>query len=197
MLSCLALLAALQGSCAPGPPALLRAPAASTIDSPTAAAHGPPAGTGSPAAERAERPAPGHEFVWPLNPQPRVVRRFDPPDQPWLSGHRGVDLAGSPGQEVRAAGAGKVVWSGVLAGRGVVSVEHADGRRTTYEPVDSRSPVGTVVTAGQRIGVLGAAELTHCAPAACLHWGLKVGPKEYEDPLTLVGAGPIVLLPLR
>ena len=36
---------------------------------------------------------------------------------------------------------------------------------------------------------------SHCFPRACLHWGLLRG-ETYLNPLTLVGAGPIRLLPL-
>jgi murein DD-endopeptidase MepM/ murein hydrolase activator NlpD len=46
--------------------------------------------------------------VWPLVPQPDVVHGFDPPDSPYGAGHRGVDLAGSPGQPVRSALPGAV-----------------------------------------------------------------------------------------
>lgn len=92
--------------------------------------------------------------------------------------------------------AGRVVFSGVVAGRGVVSVEHAGGRRTTYEPLDDRASVGTAVDPGTRIGRL-ARSGSHCAPDTCLHWGLIVGPEQYRDPLILVGARrPVILLPL-
>ncbi len=64
-----------------------------------------------------------------------VVRGFDPPDQPWLAGHRGVDLLGAVGSDVVAAMAGRVVFAGTLAGRGVVVVSHG-ALRTTYLPVD-------------------------------------------------------------
>ena len=37
----------------------------------------------------------GGRFGWPVA-LARVVRRFDPPPQPWLAGHRGVDLAAAP-----------------------------------------------------------------------------------------------------
>ena len=52
---------------------------------------------------------------WPLRPRPVVVRAFDAPERNWHRGHRGVDLAGSAGQAVYAAGAGTVVFAGVLA----------------------------------------------------------------------------------
>jgi murein DD-endopeptidase MepM/ murein hydrolase activator NlpD len=132
--------------------------------------------------------------VWPLVPEPEVVRGFDPPDAPWGAGHRGVDLLGSPGQPVRSALAGTVAWAGVLAGRGVVVVDHGP-TRTTYEPVDATVAVGARVAAGGRIGRLSPVG-SHCLPRACLHWGWIEGAETYLDPLRLVGAGPVRLLPL-
>ncbi|MDF8263825.1 M23 family metallopeptidase [Luteipulveratus flavus] len=140
-------------------------------------------------------PAPAHGYVWPLSPPPAVVRRFEPPPKPWLPGHRGVDLEGGAGSVVLAAGSGRVVFSGVVAGRGVVSVEHAGGWRTTYEPLIDRVARGTAVGAGTTIGRLDTAA-SHCAPATCLHWGLVTGPDEYRDPLLLLGARRPVLLPV-
>ena len=81
-------------------------------------------------------PAPAGSAVWPLLPAPEVVAGFDPPATRWGAGHRGVDLAGAPGQPVRAALAGTVTFAGSLAGRGVVVVDHG-ATRTTYEPVDA------------------------------------------------------------
>ena len=132
--------------------------------------------------------------VWPLQPPPEVVTRFDPPTVPWGAGHRGVDLAGLPGQPVLAALPGRVVFSGRIAGRGVVVVSHGD-TRTTYEPVAATAPVGAPVATGAALGRL---ELvgSHCFPRACLHWGWIQGASTYLDPLRLVGAGPVRLLPL-
>ncbi|WP_425270504.1 murein hydrolase activator EnvC family protein [Micromonospora chersina] len=138
--------------------------------------------------------APGARFRWPLAGTPRVVRRFDPPPQPWLPGHRGVDLAAVPGAEVRSAGAGVVLFAGTVAGRPVVTVGHTDGLRTTYEPVRAAPAAGTRVAAGTPIGLLTAGH-PGCAAAACLHWGLRRG-EEYLDPLALLGLGPVRLLPL-
>ncbi|GAB6987368.1 M23 family metallopeptidase [Nocardioides pyridinolyticus] len=131
--------------------------------------------------------------VWPLVPEPEVVHGFDPPDDPWGAGHRGVDLRGSPGQPVRAALPGRVTWAGTLAGRGVVVVDHG-GTRTTYEPIESSVDVGATVVAGDRIGRLSVVG-SHCLPLACLHWGW-IQAETYLDPLRLVGAGPVRLLPL-
>jgi murein DD-endopeptidase MepM/ murein hydrolase activator NlpD len=131
--------------------------------------------------------------VWPLQPTPRVVRAFHPPDSTWGAGHRGVDLSGSVGQIVHTALAGRVTFAARLAGRGVVVVDHG-ATRTTYEPVAATVRVGDVLARGQPIGTLELAG-SHCFPQACLHWGWKRGPT-YLDPLLLVGGGPIVLLPL-
>jgi murein DD-endopeptidase MepM/ murein hydrolase activator NlpD len=131
--------------------------------------------------------------VWPLQPEPDVVRAFDPPDSPFGAGHRGVDLAGTLGQVVHTALAGRVTFAARLAGRGVVVVDHG-ATRTTYEPVVATVRVGDVLARGQPIGTLELAG-SHCLPAACLHWGWRRG-DTYLDPLLLVGGGPVVLLPL-
>lgn len=131
--------------------------------------------------------------VWPLQPEPEVVTRFDPPDSPYGAGHRGVDLAGRAGQPVRAALAGRVRFAGSLAGRGVVVVGHGE-TRTTYEPVAASVSMGDRVARGDRIGTLEVPQ-SHCFPRACLHWGWLRG-ETYLDPLRLVGAGPVRLLPL-
>lgn len=130
---------------------------------------------------------------WPLRPEPEVLEAFDPPDDPWGAGHRGVDLLGSPGQLVHAALPGRISFAGMLAGRGVVVVDHGDSR-TTYEPVTADVDVGDVVGQGAAIGRLQTSG-SHCLPRACLHWGWLRG-DTYLDPLDLVGAGPVRLLPL-
>ncbi|SED40642.1 Peptidase family M23 [Nocardioides exalbidus] len=135
--------------------------------------------------------------VWPLDPEPEVVRGFEPPPSPYASGHRGVDLAGSPGQAVRSALPGTVAFAGSIGGKPVVTIRHG-GRRTTYEPVVASVEVGQEVAAGTVLGRLVVTD-SHCFPAACLHWGLIVGTGDdqvYVDPLTLVGGGPVRLLPL-
>ncbi|MCW2947105.1 MAG: peptidase family, partial [Actinoallomurus sp.] len=134
----------------------------------------------------------GPRWQWPLRPPPRVLRGFDPPAHPWEAGHRGVDLAARPGQPVYAAGPGRVTYARDLAGRGVVTVVHGT-LRTTYLPVKPSVRTGQVVAAGARLGVLEGV-LGHCGQSSCLHWGLLRG-VSYLDPLTLLGQGPVRLLP--
>ncbi|WP_084484671.1 M23 family metallopeptidase [Nocardia anaemiae] len=152
------------------------------------------------AAEQSGSAAPHGEFSWPLQPQPAVVRQFDKPAQDWLPGHRGVDLAGAPGQAVFAAGDGIVVFAGTVAGKPVVSIDHPGGLRTTYEPVQAEVSVGLRVARGTRIGNLAAGH-EGCAAAACLHWGARRDAsghsrREYIDPLGLLHPTPLRLKPV-
>jgi murein DD-endopeptidase MepM/ murein hydrolase activator NlpD len=137
----------------------------------------------------------GSDWRWPLAGQPAVTRPFDPPAQPWLPGHRGVDLAGTPAAVVYAAGAGTVFFAGPVAGTPVVSIDHPGGLRTTYQPVTALVEAGDAVAAGDPIGLLAAGH-EGCPVAACLHWGLRRG-AVYLDPLTLLGLGQLRLLPVR
>ena len=121
-----------------------------------------------------------------------VVRHFDPPEQRWLPGHRGVDLRTSQGAPVRAAGDGRVAFAGILAGRGVITIDHGD-LRTTYEPVDARAAVGERVHAGETIGTVGNGT-GHCGSGRCLHLGLRRG-REYLDPMLLLGRATARLRP--
>ncbi|WP_112137512.1 M23 family metallopeptidase [Glycomyces dulcitolivorans] len=118
---------------------------------------------------------------------------FDPPPLPWMPGHRGVDLGATDAQTVVAAGPGTVMFADDLAGRGVVSIAHPNGLRTTYEPVEPSVAAGETVVAGQPIGTLQPGHAS-CPSAVCLHLGLKRGPL-YLDPMLLFGAGKVRLLP--
>ncbi len=161
---------------------------------PAAGIGGSSAGSWSVDATAADSPlAPLGAYNWPLPGFPTVVRDFDPPPHPFGRGHRGVDLAAVAGGPVLAAGGGTVVFAGPLAGRGVVSIDHPGGLRTTYEPVLASVTAGELVGRGQQIGTL---EPGHpgCASAACLHWGLRRG-KDYLDPLQLLAPGPLRLMP--
>ncbi|MEV1024071.1 M23 family metallopeptidase [Streptomyces sp. NPDC050264] len=133
--------------------------------------------------------AAGSRF-WPVGDRPAVVRPWAPPATPYGPGHRGVDLAAPIGAPVRAVAAGRVVFAGDVAGRGVLSVELAGTGnpplRTTYEPVTAMVEKGAQVAPGDPVGVL-QLPTGHCPPASpsCLHWGLLRG-ATYLDPLSLL-----------
>ena len=105
----------------------------------------------------------------------------------------GSTCRGRVGQPVHSALAGTVTYAGLLAGRGVIVVNHGP-TRTTYEPVAAMVRVGEAVAQGDRIGTLELAG-SHCFPAACLHWGWLRG-DVYLNPLDLVGHQRVRLLPL-
>jgi murein DD-endopeptidase MepM/ murein hydrolase activator NlpD len=148
----------------------------------------------NPTRANTSRVAPHGDFIWPLSPRPAVLRPFDQPRDQWSPGHRGVDLLAAVGQPVLSAGDGIVAFSGVVAGRGVLTVQHSDGIRTTYEPVVGRLASGTLVHRGTPVGILSDGP-GHCLPLHCLHWGAISG-EAYRDPLSLLGFGRPVLLPL-
>jgi murein DD-endopeptidase MepM/ murein hydrolase activator NlpD len=151
--------------------------------------------SGAPLAEPdTARVAPTEGYTWPLSPRPAVSRRFVQPHDQWSRGHRGVDLLATVDQPVLSAGNGVVAYSGMIAGRGVIVIRHRSELRTTYEPVDERLASGTPVHRGTRIAVISPVP-GHCAPRTCLHWGAVSG-TTYRDPLSLLGFGRPVLLPL-
>lgn len=138
-------------------------------------------------------PAPVH-YQAPVPAPVRVLRGFDPPTDPFGPGHRGVDLAAGRRAAIRAAGDGVVTFAGPVAGRGIVVIQHADGIRTEYEPVQPQVEVGAAVRGGDLIARL-AGRHAACAPHRCLHWGARRG-DTYLDPMSLLGRlGPVRLLP--
>jgi len=135
-------------------------------------------------------------YAPPLAGPLELARRFERPPQPWAAGHRGVDLRTVQGAPVLAPADGVVSFAGSVAGRGVVTVAHPDGRRSSLEPVQPAVTLGERVAAGQQVGTVQPGG-SHCAPGTCLHWGVRVG-TAYVDPLGLLpGTGPVVLLPLE
>jgi murein DD-endopeptidase MepM/ murein hydrolase activator NlpD len=159
---------------------------------PLFAADAPPAGATVPAIGR----------TWPVGLRPTVLRGWEPPATVYGPGHRGVDLAATPGTPVRAVTAGRVSFAGRVAGRGVVSVDLTGTGdpplRTTYEPVTASVEEGEEVEPGQVLGTVDPGG-SHCT-APCVHWGLRRG-ETYLNPLSLLPPwllhrGPSRLLPL-
>ncbi|MDO4252797.1 MAG: peptidoglycan DD-metalloendopeptidase family protein [Rothia sp. (in: high G+C Gram-positive bacteria)] len=134
----------------------------------------------------------------PVNGKVQLLADFKKPAQNWLAGHRGVDLALSDGKILSPA-AGKVVFSGRVVDRTVLTIEHDNGLRSSFEPVKDALPLGSQVRAGDLLAQLDQAGPWHC-PGPCLHWGVrqKIGDKQdYINPLVLLGLDqPSILLPL-
>lgn len=131
-------------------------------------------------------------WAWPLPAPHAIARPYVAPDTPYGRGHRGVDIRAPTGTEVRAPAAGVVHFAGFVVDRPVISIEHADGVLSSFEPVDAVVAAGERVRRGQVIGTLLAG---HCA-APCLHLGARVR-GEYVNPLLFLGGVPrAVLLPM-
>ena len=109
-----------------------------------------------------------------------VVDGFRPPANRYGPGNRGIDYGVPPGDPVRAAADGVVVFAGRIGPSSHVVVLHADGIRTSYsflDGVDVRR--GAHVHQGDVVGTAGGA----------LHFGARAG-DEYLDPTSLFGGGP-------
>lgn len=148
-------------------------------------------------------------WTWPVSPV-RVEQGFDPPEQAWSRGHRGIDLAAHPGSLIRSIGDGQVAFVGTVAGTPVIAIEHPrTGLRSTYQPVAPLVQRGDPVSAGAPIGYLAGPLATqgggeragaqdspggHCA-GRCLHLGLR-GTDGYVDPLTVLPRTPAILKPV-
>lgn len=150
-------------------------------------------GIGSGVGEPRVVPA-GPVWTWPIGHGHRVVAPYRAPPTRYAAGHRGVDLAASAGEEVRAVAPGTVVFAGVVVDRPLIVVRHAGGIRSSVEPVRASVSVGDVVTTGQPVGVVAAGG--HCG-TACLHLGARLG-DDYLNPMLLLGSVPrAVLLPVE
>ncbi|MCB5281603.1 MULTISPECIES: peptidoglycan DD-metalloendopeptidase family protein [unclassified Arthrobacter] len=132
-------------------------------------------------------------WSWPLHPAPAVLRGFDPPAKPWLGGHRGVDLqATDAGAPVTSPAAGRVSFVGIVVDRPVITVDHGNGIRSSFEAVRSDLKDGAAVAEG---AVLGWIQPGHCTPGPCIHWGVRRA-DSYLNPLAFVtDLRPSVLLP--
>lgn len=127
---------------------------------------------------------------WPLR-HVEQTRGFDPPERPWLAGHRGVDLAAGEHDELIAPADGVVSFVGEVAGKQVVSIRHRD-LTLTFEPAVTGLSVGARVTRDQPFGEVGLGS-DHCI-GTCLHWGVKRG-DAYLDPQAMAEPRRIVLKP--
>ena len=108
-----------------------------------------------------------------------IVDPFREPLCQWCPGNRGLTYQVRAGTTVRAAAAGTVTFSGVVAGTRYVVVAHADGLRATYGGLSSSAlGAGDAVAAGGVVGTSGDE----------LHFGLRDG-ERYLDPEPLLGRG--------
>ncbi|WP_162939975.1 peptidoglycan DD-metalloendopeptidase family protein [Gryllotalpicola protaetiae] len=148
----------------------------------------------SPARAASSEAGSGARWRWPTVPPGAVVQAFVAPASPYAAGHRGLDLAASPGQAVVAPAAATVQFAGIVVDRPVVTLRVDDHVLLSFEPVASEVPVGATVEAGQRVGAV--ARGGHC-DGSCLHVGVRID-GDYVSPLLFfAGIPPAVLLPFE
>lgn len=127
-------------------------------------------------------------YAWPVRGP--VVRGFEAPADPYGPGHRGIDIAVPQGTEVRAAADGVVAFAGPVGGALFVSIDHADGVRTTYSWLSLVGVHrGESVRRGEVIASTGQGHPELGVPN--LHFGARIG-DEYLDPLLLLDPADVV-----
>jgi murein DD-endopeptidase MepM/ murein hydrolase activator NlpD len=144
-------------------------------------------------------PATGHvaggespDWLWPVEGPHTVVVAYRAPAHEYGPGHRGIDVAAGIGDPVRAPADGVVAFRGTVVDRPLITIEHAGGYVTTFEPLLSDLSPGDAVAAGDVIGTVDAGG--HAA-AGTLHVGVRLH-GVYINPLLLFGDVPrAVLLP--
>lgn len=131
-------------------------------------------------------------MVMPVQGGP-IIARFDRPAQTWTAGHRGIDIQASEGDELVAPATGVISHAGKVAGKSTVSIR-VRSRTLTFEPAQTTLPVGTPVHRGKPFATV-AGNSDHCDDA-CVHWGIKVGKRAYEDPERWLTPQSIRLVPV-
>lgn len=121
-------------------------------------------------------------WSWPVPAPHPLARPYVAPATPYASGHRGIDIRSPAGTEVRAPADGIVHFAGFVVDRYVISIQHAGGVLSSFEPVEPLVATGDRVERGEVIGILLPG---HCA-TPCLHLGARVD-GEYVNPLLFLG----------
>ncbi|NND74021.1 MAG: M23 family metallopeptidase [Ilumatobacter sp.] len=106
-----------------------------------------------------------------------VVDPFRAPACRWCAGNRGIEYRTTPGRQVRTVAAGRVTFSGSVAGTRYVVVQIAGGWRLTY---------GRLASVSVRRGDTVAARTVVGTTGRRLFFGLRVG-GTYRDPARYLG----------
>src|SRR5699024_4127106 len=136
----------------------------------------PPAKSGGTVASNWVTPVPAME----------IINAIDPPDEPWLKDHRGIDVLVALAELVPAPTTGSNRIAGTVAGSATVSVRTYSGHVLTFQPATSPMEKGERFSAGEQIGTVGPGG--HCE-RSCLHIGAWPASTDqrYTDPGKLFG----------
>jgi murein DD-endopeptidase MepM/ murein hydrolase activator NlpD len=121
---------------------------------------------------------------WPWPVRGPVIRGFDPPEDPFGAGHRGIDIAVPVGTDVLAPASGTVAFAGRVGGHLFVTLDHGAELTTTYSWLSVTTVRrGDAVTAGQAFAATGAGHPGSAVPH--LHFGVRLA-GAYLDPFTFL-----------
>jgi murein DD-endopeptidase MepM/ murein hydrolase activator NlpD len=136
-------------------------------------------------------------WTWPVAGP--ILRVFDPPDDPYGSGHRGIDIGTVVGTAVVAPAAGVVSFAGKVGGQLFLTITHGGALQSTASWLtDVLVRKGETVVEGQVVAHTG---WGHAAdPSPHLHFsvrldGVYVDPLDYLAPLDVSSL--IRLAPVR
>src|SRR5581483_11488740 len=135
-------------------------------------------------------------WSWPVEGRVLAPFVFDPAN-PYAAGqHRGVDVAGSVGDPVRAPAAGTVSFAGAVPGSGrSVTIETADGWSVTLTHLGQvATRRGASVGEGDVVGTVGEPD-AGTTPYVQLGIRRTADPQGYVDPLGLLPGRPAAAAP--
>jgi murein DD-endopeptidase MepM/ murein hydrolase activator NlpD len=127
-------------------------------------------------------------WTWPVTGA--VIRGFDPPDSPYGSGHRGIDIAATVGTLVRAPAAGVVTFAGNVGGHLFVTIDHGSGLLSTCSFLSQvLVHEGDLVIQGEGVALSGTGHVGDTTPN--VHLGVRLS-GQYVNPLDYLRAASVV-----
>lgn len=118
-------------------------------------------------------------WVWPVRGP--VINAFEPPETPFGSGHRGIDIAVAVATIVVAPEPGVVAFSGKVGGQLFVTLDHGGGLTSTYSWLsETLVRRGDLVPRGASIARSGRGHAGTDVPH--LHFGVRLD-GAYLDPM--------------
>jgi hypothetical protein len=122
-------------------------------------------------------------WAWPVVGP--IIRGFDPPTDPYGSGHRGIDIATDLSTVIVAPEDGVVTFAGKVGGRLFLTIDHGGGLSSTCSWLNGVTVrTGDHVARGQPVALTGWGHPDEQVPH--LHFGVRLD-GTYVDPLLYLG----------